>query len=221
MPSSSLSVRTPSVPKNVLVLNIISSENQFVVPPLGGGAWCRGMDMCQTFPSKGGTTNRSTQIHDHSDHVDAEGRVELHHHQDFAPDLHRAIRRDRQFVSGQELASEQVGEEAVQSRAQVLSHPLVVQLADVLIGAYSRAFLDVIHDASQRDLFERLVVGGDALDDAYAASLESAPITAIRSRPRFSVFSTWPRMSDLICEKERPATTTIWMSRSTRFSSAV
>src|SRR5262245_971152 len=171
MPSASLSVRTPSVPKNVLVLNIISSENQFVVPPLGKGVWCRGMDLCQTFPPKGGTTNRSTQIHDHSDHVDAEGRVELHHHQDFAPDLHGAIRRDRQLVSGQELASEQVGEKAVQSRAQVLSHPLVVQLADVLIGPYPCALFDVIDDAPQRDLFGRLVVGGDALDDAYAALL--------------------------------------------------
>src|SRR5262245_17153452 len=38
-------------------LVISSSENQFVVPPLGGIVWRHGMDMRPTIPPKGGTTN--------------------------------------------------------------------------------------------------------------------------------------------------------------------
>src|SRR5262245_38914188 len=34
-----------------------SSENQFVVPPLGGIVWRHGMDLHPTIPPKGGTTN--------------------------------------------------------------------------------------------------------------------------------------------------------------------
>src|SRR5215813_5098395 len=34
-----------------------SSENQFVVPPLGGSVWRHGMGLHSTLPPKGGTTN--------------------------------------------------------------------------------------------------------------------------------------------------------------------
>src|SRR5262245_57761961 len=34
-----------------------SSENQFVVPPLGGIVWRHGMGLHSTIPPKGGTTN--------------------------------------------------------------------------------------------------------------------------------------------------------------------
>src|SRR5262245_65461021 len=34
-----------------------SSENQFVVPPLGGIVWRHGMVLRPTLPPKGGTTN--------------------------------------------------------------------------------------------------------------------------------------------------------------------
>jgi hypothetical protein len=33
------------------------AENQFVAPPLDGSVWRCGMDMQQTLPPKGGTTN--------------------------------------------------------------------------------------------------------------------------------------------------------------------
>src|SRR5262249_21093861 len=37
--------------------NFSSSENQFVVPPLGGRVECRPIPLRQTLPPKGGTTN--------------------------------------------------------------------------------------------------------------------------------------------------------------------
>src|SRR5262245_59079074 len=46
-----------------------SSENQFVVPPLGGSVGCRSIPLRQEIPPKGGTTNcafhcfRASQLH--------------------------------------------------------------------------------------------------------------------------------------------------------------
>src|SRR5262245_63287429 len=39
--------------------HLISSENRFVVPPLGGRAGYKSIPHCQKLPPKGGTTNRA------------------------------------------------------------------------------------------------------------------------------------------------------------------
>src|SRR5262245_54554085 len=61
--SCSAAVRTPTFmnfgSKALIDILLVSLENQFVVPPLGGSVWRHGMDLHPAVPPKGGTTNRA------------------------------------------------------------------------------------------------------------------------------------------------------------------